>query len=128
MPGLTFSGANLASVAYAEVDGVAGASTTTNSGVTTTRTALGTYVVILPTNLAQVEATDLIFVQLKESAAGGGAGLVAKNAVVDDSLSVTKTVFVWSGDPALGVATLIDSSFSILILRSTITPPAGAPY
>lgn len=126
MPGLSFSAPNLATVAYAEVDGAAGASTTTNSGVTTTRTTLGTYVVILPTNLAQVESSDLIFCQLKESS--DGSGLVAKNCVVDDSLSVTKTIYVWSGDPALAAATKIDSSFSILILRSTISPPAGAPY
>lgn len=125
MPSLGFSGANLAVVAYAEVDGTAGASTTQNSGVTTTRTALGTYVVILPTTLAQQSQTDLIFVQPKATAAG--SGVVAKTSCVDDTLDATKTISFFSGDPALGATTHIDSTFTILILRTTITPPAGAP-
>lgn len=125
MPGLSFSGANLATVAYAEVDGVAGASTVTNSGVSTTRTAAGTYVVILPTGLTQNVGRDLIFVQPKAN--NDGTSFVAKMAVVDDSLEATKTIAIFSGDPTLAASTRIDSSFSILILRTTITPPAGAP-
>lgn len=125
MPGLGFSGPNLATVAYAEVDGVEGASTATNSGVTTTRTALGTYVVILPTTLTQNESRDLIFVTLKQSS--DGSGLVAKNCVVDDSLPATKVVNIFSGNPALAASTKIDSSFTVIILRSTIAPPLGAP-
>ena len=48
MPGLGFSGANLATVAYADVDGATGASTATNSGVATTVVASGTYVQNIP--------------------------------------------------------------------------------
>lgn len=125
MPSLGFSGANLATVAYAEVDGVAGASTVTNSGVTTTRTAAGTYVVVLPTGLTQNVGRDLIFVQAKAN--NDGTSLVAKMSVVDDSLEATKTIAIFAGDPSLAAATRIDSSFSILILRTTIAPPSGAP-
>jgi hypothetical protein len=130
MPGLGFSGANLATVAYADVDGTAGASTATNSGVSTTRVAAGTYVVVLPTGLTQNIARDLIFVQPRTNNTDtqpNPAGLVAKMAVVDDTLEATKTIAIFSGDPTLAAVTRIDSSFSILILRTTISPPAGAP-
>ena len=130
MPGLLFSGANLATVAYCEVDGTAGASTVTNSGVTTTRVAAGTYVVILPTGLAQDPSRDLMFVQPKTNNTDtqpNPAGLVAKMAVVDDTLQATKTIAIFSGDPTLAASTRIDSSFSVLILRTTISPPTGAP-
>jgi hypothetical protein len=126
MPALGFSGANLATVAYAEVDGTAGASTVTNSGVTTTRTASGTYVVILPTTLAQDVSRDLIFVQPKANN-DGTSFAIPRFATVDDSLSITKTINIWSGNPAAAAATLIDGSFSVLLLRTTITPPTGAP-
>ena len=125
MPSLGFSGANLATVAYAEVEGVEGASTVTNSGVTTTRSAAGTYVVVLPTGLTQNVGRDLIFVQAKAN--NDGTSLTAKMAVVDDSLEATKTIAIFSGDPSLVASTRIDSSFSILILRTTIAPPTGAP-
>jgi len=130
MPSLGFSGANLATVAYAEVDGTAGASTATNSGVSTTRAAAGPDILVLPTGLTQQGSRDLIFVQPKTNATDtqpNPAGLVAKMAVVDDTLEATKTIAIFSGDPTLAAVTRIDSSFSILILRTTITPPAGAP-
>lgn len=114
MPGLGFSAPNLATVAYAQVESAAGASTAMNSGVTTTRTALGTYVVILPTNLAQPQDRDLIFVQ--------ALGTVARAWTVDDTLDATKTIF-FTND----LTTRVDTSFSILILRTTIAPPSGAP-
>lgn len=126
MPALGFSGPNLATVAYAEVDGTAGASTVTNSGVTTTRTASGTYVVILPTTLAQDVSRDLIFVQPKANNDGSSFN-IPRFATVDDSLSITKTINVWSGNPAAASSTLIDGSFSIVILRTTLPPPSGAP-
>jgi hypothetical protein len=126
MPSLGFSGANLATVAYAEVDGAAGASTVTNSGVTTTRTASGTYVVVLPTTLAQDVGRDLIFVQPKANN-DGSSFAIPRFATVDDSLAITKTINMWSGNPAAVSSTLIDGSFSVLILRTTITPPTGAP-
>jgi len=119
MPGLGFSGPNLATVAYAEVDGAAGASTATNSGVTTTRTAAGTYVVVLPTTVTQLAARDLIFVQPKANNDGTSFAF-PRFADVDDSLDATKTIIIWSGDPAAAASTRVDGSFSILILRTTI--------
>lgn len=121
MPGLGFSGANLATVAYAEVEGAAGTSTTQNSGVTTTRTALGTYVVILPTNLSQPQARDLIFITPRLNQ--DGSGNASKTYVLDDRLDATKTVTFYAND----TTTKIDSSFTILIMRTTIAPPSGAP-
>jgi len=127
MPGLLFSAPNLAVVAYAEVDGVEGASTACNSGVETTRTGLGVYVVILPTTLAQEHTRDLIMVQLKQSS--DGSGIVAKVSELEDDQSVTKTINVWSASQAAAdvIPTRIDSSFMLLILRTTISPPVGAP-
>ena len=129
MPGANFSGPNLATVAYAEVAGADGSSTTCNSGVSTTRISAGLYNVILPTNLAQNQNRDLIFVQPKGpyGTTQLGGALVAKNAEVDDSDPITKAIAIFDGNPALGASTRIDSDFSILILRTTITPPAGAP-
>lgn len=123
MPGLGFSAPNLATVAYAEVNGSDGNSTTCNSGVTTTRTAAGTYVVVLPTGMFQAQARDLIFVQPK----GPDGAMVPKMAVIDDVLDATKTIAIFGGDPAVAGTTRVDSNFSILILRTTITPPTGAP-
>jgi hypothetical protein len=130
MPGLGFSGSNLATVAYAEVDGATGASTATNSGVSTTIVSAGTYVVVLPTGLTQNVSRNLIFVTPKTNNTDtqpNPAGLVPKFAVVDDTLDATKTIAFWSGDPTNPAITRLNSSFSILILRTTISPPAGAP-
>jgi len=130
MPSLGFSGSNLATVAYADVDGATGASTLTNSGVTTTLVSSGTYVVLLPTNLTQQVGRDLIFVQPTTNATDtqpSPAGLIPKMAVVDDTLAATKTIAIFNGDPTQVAITRLNSSFSLLILRTTITPPTGAP-
>lgn len=119
MSSLGFSGVNMATVAYAEVSGVAGASTLCNSGVTTTRTGLGTYVVILPTNLAQTQGRDLIFVQSL-----GANATPPPVFQVDDTQDTTKTITAW--DPTTA-STKIDTNFGILILRTTVAPPSGAP-
>lgn len=124
MPGLLFSGANLATVAYAKVDGATGASTVSNSGVTTTRTAAGQYVVVLPQGLTQTTPRDLIFVMPNRL---DTSSLVAM-AVVDDSLEATKTIRMYNGDPTAASPTgLQDMSFFILILRTTIAPPVNSP-
>jgi len=116
-----FSSANLAVVAYAEVEGSAGASTATNSGVRTTRIALGRYVVILPTNLSQEAARDLIFVQPKSSKPKPDAELLGVGAVASDTLTTTKTVQISNS------TTCVDCDFSIIIMRTTVPPPVGAP-
>jgi len=116
-----FSSANLAVVAYAEVEGSAGASTATNSGVRTTRIALGQYAVVLPTNLAQEQARDLIFVQPKSSDVFPNTKIMGLGALVVDSMATTKIVKISN------VTTCVDCDFSILILRTTVPPPVGAP-
>jgi len=126
---LHFSHVDLATVAYVEVDS-GGSSTRSNSGVVTTRFAQGTYKVILPTNLAQLEPRDLILIQGKNDV--GGAGVVPKDFTVDDSDPVIKTIYCFSGEVGVDttppvVTTGLDSSFYLLILRTTISPPAGAP-
>jgi hypothetical protein len=110
-----FDSAGLAIVAYAEVVGSSGASTSTNSGVTTARVVAGQYTVTLPADKAQYPARDLIFVQVK----GTGTGPVA--AKVDDTDPAIKTV------RTSDATTLVDADFSILILRTIVPPPAGAP-
>lgn len=111
-----FDSAGLAIVAYAEV-AADGTSTATNSGVTTAKTpaVLGTYTVTLPADKTQVDARDLIFVQVKGS---GSAPLTAK---VEETSPAVKTVRVSDA------ASLADGEFSILILRTIVPPPAGAP-
>jgi hypothetical protein len=127
MPGLTFSGANLATVAYALVDSAVGASPTMNSGVQTTKLSLGKYQIILPTTLALGEGSDMVLIQACETPTGG-AGVAARMAVVDNSLAITKLVYFWDGDPAQAHSSNIDTSFLVLVLKSTLTPPAGSPY
>jgi len=107
-----FDSAGLAIVAYAEV-AVDGSSTVNNSGVTTTKTASGTYNVILPADKTQQVGRDLIFVQ------ANGTGPLT--ATVSETDPVTKVVETFSG------ATVADGAFTILILRTIISPPAGAP-
>lgn len=120
MPSTLFDSAGLAIVAYAEVIGTTGASTNTNSGVVTTRIATGLYSVTLPANLQQSSSRDLIFVTPKGSITSD-----AYSYKVDDTVSVaTKYIAIYGGSPVLSYA---DSDFSVLILRTTITPPAGAP-
>jgi len=129
MPALSFSAPNLAIVAYAEVDGETGASTRLNSGITTSRTpgpfGLGQYIILLPTNLGQFQARDVIVVQAKNDA--GGGGIVSKNCAIDDSPSDFKLIEFFNGAPELGGSTRIDSTFFVLILRTTISPPGVSP-
>ena len=117
-----FSSANLAAVAYAEVDGPTGASTANNSGIVTNRVTTGVYTLVLPTNLTQQGSRDLIFLQAK--ATGTQSALPASQAFlrVDDNLEATKVVY--SGNY---LTTRLDCSFSVLILRTVVPPPTGAP-
>lgn len=119
MPSTLFDSAGLAIVAYAEVIGATGASTNTNSGVTTTRIGTGLYTVTLPENKWQSATRDLIFVTPK-----GTITSEAYSYKVDDTLVATKYIAIYGGSPVLSYA---DSDFSLLILRTTITPPDGEP-
>jgi hypothetical protein len=119
-----FDSANIAVVAYAEVVGGDGNSTATNSGVGTTRLSQGRYAVSLPAANTQQNDRDLIFVQPKSTLLSVAVGL-ARCARVKDDYAATKIVEIV--DPVAGTATCVDSDFSILILRTQITPPTGAP-
>ena len=114
-----FDSAALAIVAYAEVVGANGSSTGTNSGVSTTRTAAGSYIVALPTDKTQRGARNLIFVQPTTTTNFLNAGPTA--TVNQASSDATKLVAISNG------TTLIDSDFNVLVLRTVVPPPAGAP-
>jgi hypothetical protein len=107
-----FDSAGLAIVAYAEV-AADGSSTVNNSGVTTTKTATGTYNVILPSDKTQQIGRDLIFVQ------ANGTG--AQTATVSETDAAKKVVERYAG------GTIADGAFTVLILRTIVPPPAGAP-
>lgn len=117
-----FSQAQLAIVAYAEVNGTDGTSTKTNSGITTTRLALGTYAIDLPVasqnqiGLQQFSDRDLMFVQPLN------ADFPVAATAVNDADQTRKLVFTGSS-----ATTAVDCGFSVLILR-TLTPPVlGGP-
>lgn len=122
-----FDNANIAVVAYAEVDGATGASTTCNSGIGTTRISQGRYALILPATLGQETPRDLIFVQPKKSTTALAFDGLVKSAVVNDALTLVKNIEIAgvSGSPL--VSTAIDHDFTVMILRTQIAPPVGAP-
>lgn len=119
-----FDQAKLAVVAYAEVNGMTGSSTKTNSGVTTTRLGLGTYAIDLPVasanqlGLQQFSDRDLIFVQpLTTITSGGGVAFNNLSATAINDADPTRKLVITGS-----LTTAIDCDFSILILR-TLTPP-----
>jgi hypothetical protein len=110
-----FDSAALAIVAYAEVASD-GTSTATNSGITTAKTATGTYTLTLPANKAQADATSMVLVTPK-----GALDTVTLAAKVVDTSDSVKTVVICNG------TTTADAAFSVLILRTVVPAPAGAP-
>jgi len=134
MPELSFSAPNLAIVAYCEVDGATGSSSRLNSGIDTSRAGQGQYVVSLPTLLGQFEERDIVIVQPKNDVSGGG--VAAKEVTVSELEFLAsgrfKQIFVYDGALA-GSATVplesttIDSSFYVLILRTTISTTGPSP-
>src|SRR5271157_3021020 len=72
MPSTLFDSAGLAIVAYVQVNGLDGSSTSTalaNSGVETTHIDVGKYGILVPTAIGQDPSRDLIFVQPRNSGA-----------------------------------------------------------
>jgi hypothetical protein len=115
-----FDTAALAIVAYAKVDGHTGASTKTNSGgVKTAKRLGGGYYVSLSPSLTQDPTRDLILIQATAKSPPAPADLAAP--IVIDQQNATKIVM-------FGLATtIVDSDFTVIIFRTTITPPTGAP-
>jgi hypothetical protein len=124
-----FDQAKLAVVAYGEVSGDTGKSTRTNSGIATTRLALGTYSLDLPVasqnqiGLQQFSDRDLIFVQPLNASAPIAATAVndANNTGPYGAANAQTRKLVFTGSSA---TTAVDCDFSFLILR-TLTPPTS---
>jgi hypothetical protein len=126
MPSTLFDSAGLAIVAYAQVDGSDGSSTSTalaNSGVTTTKVPFtkGDYLIQLSTAVGQDPARDLIFVQptirsfdtvVPPLVIPYPPSTIVKDLDVNDFV---KEVLIGDGTTAL------DCDFNVLILR-TILP------
>jgi hypothetical protein len=110
-----FDSAGLAIVAYAEVL-ADGTSPNTNSGVGTTKTGTGRYAILLPADKTQAASRDLIFVQ-----ALGVPNATPVTSKVEDTTPGVKYIEMTNG------STNADSAFSVLILRTIVPPPAGAP-
>lgn len=130
MPGLEFSHPDLAIIAYAEVDGATGAATRLNSGINIFKVpfAPGSYFLTMPTLLGTFDSNDLVVVQAKNNP--GGSGVIPKNVVVYNF--EYKAILFFDGILAGDVtppfnATTIDSSFFVMILRTTIAAPGTPP-
>lgn len=110
MPGLIFSAANAALVAYGNVasDGsptVDGVNTTAGQ-VTVVKTATGTYTLTLPTGYGQPRAQSMVYLTARSSA--------AVFVVCDDAVATVKTIHTFN---AAGSAA--DAGFSFMIFENT---------
>lgn len=112
MPNPLFDSSTLAIVAYAEVNGTDGASTTCSDKMATTRLGLGTYQCLLTTGLYQDNSRDLILVTPKITTAISAAGVRA--ACSYEVSPEEKQVIIHNG------TTLLDSDFDVLVLRTTL--------
>ena len=123
MPSTLFDSAGLAIVAYVQVKGSDGSSSSTalaNSGVTTTKVPgnTGDYLVQLSTAVGQDPSRDLIFVQptltTKITQTGAVLASLLPSAVVTDANDWTKEVQIGS------TTTALDCDFNVLILRTML--------
>ena len=124
MPSTLFDSAGLAIVAYVQVDGSDGSSSSTalaNSGVTTTKipSTTGDYLVQLSTALGQDPSRDLIFVQ--PTVAANTDQPYPPSVLVVDGDDYTKEILIGTLDSRTGFTTALDCDFNVLILR-TILP------
>jgi len=110
------------------VSGTDGSSTRTNSGISTTRLALGTYALDMPVasqnqvGLEQFSDRDLIFVQPLNASAPIAATAVNDAASFGGNTATRKLVFTgWSA------TTAVDCDFSVLMLRTLTPPTLGGP-
>ena len=111
---LNANSASLAEVAYAQVVGTNGSTPNLNSGVTASRVGAGSYTITLPAGQGQTH--DLIFVQIM------GTVPLVYSSDVDDADPNIKKVYIGSSS-----TTAVDADFSVIIMRSMLTPPPGAP-
>ena len=120
MPSTLFDSAGLAIVAYVQVNGADGSSSSTalaNSGVSTTKVPghPGDYLITLSTALGQDPSRDLIFVQPTRATPLTAPYCPVPATVVTDHDDYTKEVQIGSETTAL------DCDFNVLVLR-TILP------
>lgn len=124
-----FDQAKLAVVAYAEVL-ADGTSPATNSGISTTRTALGSYALDLPVaspnqvGLQQFSDRDLIFVQPLNATVAGIAATAVNDATATVPATPGSRKLVFLG---ISPTTAVDCGFSVLILRTLTPPTLGGP-
>ena len=120
----SFSSANLAVVAYVSVKSD-GSSPDTNSGVTTTWVSTGVYDIILPGDPSQQAPLQegqeagrtLIFATVRNTS---GVDISVSDVTGTSLIKRVRTTFSPTSTPA-------DEDFDLLILRTLIPPPAGAP-
>ena len=120
----SFSSANLAVVAYVSVKSD-GSSPDTNSGVTTAWVSTGVYDIILPGDPSQQAPLQegqeagrtLIFATVRNTS---GVDISVSDVAGTSLIKRVRTTFSPTSAPA-------DEDFDLLILRTLIPPPAGAP-
>ncbi len=112
MPNPLFDSSTLAIVAYAEVNGTTGGSTTCSDKMATTRLSQGTYQCLLSTGLYQDNSRDLILATPKVTTAIATAG--PRSAVTFEVSSQEKRVIIYDA------TTYLDSDFDVLVLRTTL--------
>ena len=119
MPGLLFSGANAALVAYGSVAVSGGVATTVIDGDNTTagqvvvaRTGAGVFTLTLPTGYGQARSRSMVYCAPRTSA--------AVFISVDDTASQVKTVRTFNSG---GSAT--DEDFSFMIFENTEPKPVA---
>lgn len=122
MPGLLASGAVPAVVAYARVN-EDGTSPDMNSGVETSRSSEGIYLIDLPSNLAQPIGRDVVILTIR----------VDLDVPTIDALSGIN--YQWNSTTQIEVHTWANSDgidrndlpFDFVLLRSTLTPVVDEP-
>lgn len=117
MPGLLFSGANAAVVAYGSVVGASGTvvldgENTTAGQVVVARTGAGVYTLTLPTGYGQAQSRSMVYCAPRT--------LTPAFISIDNAASQVKTVRTFN---TAGVAT--DADFSFMIFENT--EPKTAP-
>jgi hypothetical protein len=120
MPALHGSGPVPGVVAYALVN-EDGASPDMNSGVETSRSAAGTYLIDLPTNLAQPIGRDVVVLTLRVDAGGSESANVIRyrwNSTTQIQVEATDGGAEPTGE---------DTAFDFVLLRSTLTPVVDEP-
>jgi hypothetical protein len=115
MPGLLFSGANAALVAYGEVVGATGSvvidsENTTAGQVTVTRNSTGKYTLTLPTGYGQSQSRSMVFCSPRATSP----------AFIGIDVSASQQKVIYTYDSA---ATAADVNFSFMIFENTEPKP-----